>query len=402
MLDSDASFFLVPEFQSSRGARRTIRAPLSDLQFGPAYGADLAFAPAPHHGIPEHGTTNRADHAAIILPGANAVPTALAADDFAPHADHVIPPAPQRADDISPAPCALDDASPLYPPQPAAVATDAPASDIPDSRSVTPRRPMRFTFAREVAEPGRAALPIQNLFDGVFDDSTLTGPGIDPRLQRSRARAVARLAAHESSLPPEARNLFCDDGTDDTHDAIHDDLSDAAPQTPPLTVTATTAANDGTDGTAPRRAVRHLAVTRRAPRPKVNPAAIHDPLQLHLHQVRDALYAPDPEAEPQQAATVQLQQPALPLRLLAVLLTLAFTLARLAAPLRAVAMEKTRQIRNQLSSTLAGPIYGAMSGAISNAVSGAVSAALPRLPARATAIAGTVFLLAQTLPPHVM
>lgn len=381
MLDSDASFFLVPEFQSSRGARRTSRAPLSDLRFGPETGADLAFAPMPVPGI-----LGLAERPASAEGSAKPVPTTAPAEDFLSLSAAV----PSNGSDLriqhhADHGALLDDA-PLYPSQnPAPTPADSaqtPIDDMPDTRAVTPRRPMRFTFARDAAEPGRIALPIQNLFDGVFDESALTGPDIDPRLQRSRARAVARLAAHEAALPPEARNLFCDDGSDDQ--------AAPSPDAPCLTVTATTAASDGADGTAPRRAVRHLSVTRRTPKPKADPAAIHDPLQDHLHQVRDALYAPDPEAEAEIAASVAAQQPPLPLRVLAVLLTLAFTLVQLLPPLRALLAQKSRHLLQQVTKPLSALLFAAL------------SSIAPRLPARAMAITGTVFLLAQTLPPYVM
>lgn len=370
MLDSDASFFLVPEFQSSRGARRTLGAPLSNLRFDVAPDADLCISLAPDPGT--FGVTAKAD---ITATGANAVPADMDTPDFPalPADDH-----PDCRADLFRVDAADffsfdEDTADLFTqdetPDDAALATD-----IQDFRSVTPRRPMRFTFARGAVEHSRLILPIPNLFENTFEDDTLTGPDVDPRLQRSRARARARLTAHEATLPPEARNLWCDDGSDAAMVTDTEEGADTTPDSASITMTETTA-SDGSDGLAPRRAVRHLSVTRRTPKPRLTQSEIHDPLQDHLHQVRDALYAADPEDMPAPAAP---RQQALPLRLLAAMVTLALVLVQLIAPLRALFADQARLLRDMASSSTT------------------------RLPYRAVAITGLVFALAQTIPPNLM
>lgn len=368
MLDSDASFFLVPEFQSSRGARRAFGAPLSTLRFDAEAGADLCMSLAP-----DPGTLGVAAKTDITAAGANAVPTdsdhpdvmafstAFTDDRFA------IACADGAADSFS-----LDE-DPADPFTPDAAPDDAAAS--PDARAVTPRRPMRFTFARDSLEHSRQSLPIPNLFENAFDNGALTGLDIDPRLQRSRARARARLAAHEATLPPEARNLWCDDASDDAQpDSTATPGMDAADDQATITLTET-AASDGSDGQTPRRAVRHLSVTRRTPKPRIPVAEISDPLQDHLHQVRHALYTPDPEEEAALAAAPPQGKLA---RLIAALLTVALLLTQIAAHLRATLADQARPLRDALAG---------------NGL---------RLPSRAIAITGVVFALAQTIPPNLM
>jgi hypothetical protein len=150
--------------------------------------------------------------------------------------------------------------------------------------------------------------------------------------------------------------------------------ADTTPDSASITMTETTA-SDGSDGLAPRRAVRHLSVTRRTPKPRLTQSEIHDPLQDHLHQVRDALYAADLEDTPAPAAP---RQQALPLRLLAAMVTLALVLVQLIAPLRALFADQARLLRDMASSSTT------------------------RLPYRAVAITGLVFALAQTIPPNLM
>ncbi|MCZ8079742.1 MAG: hypothetical protein O9289_11225 [Rhodobacteraceae bacterium] len=373
MLDSDASFFLVPEFQSSRGARRTSRAPLSDLRFGAETGADLCMALMPDPGT--HGVAALAD---LAVTGANVVPSRKTDTDFSAintaddPTDGI-----ETCEDIHADFLSFDeDDADFFAPEDGydeTLAEAAPFADSPDIRAVTPRRPMRFTFARDAVEHSRASLPSPNLFANVFDDDSLVGPGIDPRLQRSRARARARLAAHEAGLAPEARNLWGDDANEAV--MATEDGPETAPDMPTITLTETTA-SDGSDGQAPRRAVRHLSVTRRMPKPRLAQSEIHDPLQNHLHQVRHALYTPDPEEVA--AALASPPQQSLPVRVMAALVTLALLLTRIIAPLRAVLADQARLLRDM---------------ATGNGL---------RLPSRAMAITGLIFALAQTIPPNLM
>lgn len=397
MLDSDASFFLVPEFQSSRGARRSRSAPSSDFRHDAAQGTDLCLSP-----LSDAGTRGVAALAAFGFPSANFVPEeARITTDALQQSGHMDPftlpvatdaltfTGESQLDDITDA--ASDslfiESAEMAPPVDAEA---APA--LPETRAITPRRPMRFTFAREPVEPGRIALPTPNLFDGVFDTNTLAGPDIDPRLQRSRARALARLAAHEATLPPEARNLWHDDGceadiaplaaetishtTDATLSASH---AEAAPEI------ATTVA---TGPVTPRRAVRQIAVTRRTPRPRPEAAAPHDPLQDQLHQIRDALYAPLPAAadtaeEAQVPAKAPAQTPVFA-RLVALIMALAVMRTFLALQ-RAVARPRSAPKAPAFIATLRGLFTGPM-----------------RMPARAVAITALVLVLAQTVPRDVM
>ncbi len=371
MLDSDASFFLVPEFQSSRGARRTLGAPFANLRFDAASGADLCMALAP-----DPGTFGVAAKADITTTGANAVPTDTDIPDFldltaSVSAEPLVAAFDEHAADFF---SFDEDTADLFTLEDADEGATL-SSDSSDIRAVTPRRPMRFTFARDSIEHSRLILPIPNLFENAFEDDTLTGPGIDPRLQRSRARARARLMAHEAALPPEARNLWCADGSDEEMPTASHPPLDTEADSGIITRTETTA-NDGTDGHAARRAVRHLSVTRRTAKPRLAASDIHDPLQDHLHQVRDALYATDPQAEP--AALAAPPQHALPLRLAAALVTLAFLLMQIIAALRASMPDRARALRDTL---------------LGNSL---------RLPSRALAITGMILAIAQTIPPDLM
>lgn len=370
MLDSDASFFLVPEFQSSRGARRNSSAPLSDLRFGAVSGAELCMCL-----MPDPGTLGVAAFANLTPATANAVPTSEIDIDL------LEGPAPDGNASIT---GTVDDHAAdsfaLHEDDPNAFPTDLDpfATESHDIRAVTPRRPMRFTFAREAVEHSRLILPIPNLFESAFEDDSLDGPGIDPRLQRSRARARARLAAHEAALPPEARNLWFDDGSElPAPDAV----VQAAPDTETITITMSeTCASDGSDGHAPRRAVRHLSVTRRTPKPHRALAEIHDPLQDHLHQVREALYTPSPEEETTVLAAVP--QPALLLRISAsvsaALMGLALLFMQITTQLQIAVFSQTRLLR---TASLSGNL---------------------RLASRAMAITGLIFAVAQTIPANLM
>lgn len=279
MLDSDASFSLVPEFHTIRRAPTKGLARSSDLPFCAesfAACADAAsFVPTPSDPAPGHPAADE--------------PAALA-------------PAPTEAA-LSPQPQVEADAT------------------TPDARAITPRRPLRFTPARDGGDHAPVTLPVLNLFANVFDDDSLHGPGIDPRLQRGRDRARACLAAHQADLPPEARNLW--------HDM---DLDDAAEPAAPVTgFTVTETECPATAAHPRRRIVRHLTPRSNPSTPPQTPAEM-DPLQEQLHLIRDALYAEDPagaEAPPQPHRAAALGQ-----ALVALFLPLFALLAPRAAALR--------------------------------------------------------------------
>lgn len=166
------------------------------------------------------------------------------------------------------------------PDQPASPGDAAAASATPtteaeaDTRPVTPRRLLRFTSSRVAEDAPAIALPVPNIFEGVFDDEDhLT----DPRLLRSRARARALLAAHEALLSDAERNLW------------HDDPEPEPPPPAPV-VTETAQERSG-------RRVRHLTAADIAPH-RPDDAPIHDSLRDRLQLVRAALYDPDPDAPP--------------------------------------------------------------------------------------------------------
>ena len=183
------------------------------------------------------------------------------------------------------------------------------------ARPVTPRRPMRFTFARESGDAAPISLPSFNLFDGVFQDDMLNQPELDPRLRRSRERALARIAAHEAALEPEARNLWCDDDFGGETPAASD-------QQPTFHQTET-ANPTQTDAVSPRRVVRHISVRRSSER--ANLEMVRDPLQDQLHRIRDALYTIDPADLPDAQP-----RPGLLHRAVALMLQLALLLSVLA------------------------------------------------------------------------
>lgn len=173
----------------------------------------------------------------------------------------------------------------------AVAAPDAPAAaeDIAaaPSRGVTPRRPMRLTAARSIAEAAPIARPSFNLFDGVFEDDSLDGPDVDPRLQRSRARARARLIAAEAALSPVERNLWHDDVP-----AVDMQVAGGAePAVAPQPQEARTL-----PGPTPRRPARHLSLAELSRRVRPLPAP-QDPLRERLCDLRAILYAPDPEGQ---------------------------------------------------------------------------------------------------------
>lgn len=182
-----------------------------------------------------------------------------------PHA----PPAPGCP--LDPALLLLDGAARIVD-APSANATSTPPGA--DARTVTPRRPLRFTASRSAEDAPAIALPVPNIFEGIFDDEEqLT----DPRLLRSRARARALLAAHESRLSDAERNLWYDD-----------------PEPPRPSVPAP---SDTTAQQTGGRRVRHLTAADIARhRPADTP--IHDSLRVRLQDVRAALYDPNPNAPP--------------------------------------------------------------------------------------------------------
>lgn len=365
MLDSDASFFLVPEFQSSRGARRTLGAPSSELRFDTATGADLCMAL-----MPDPGTHGLAALANLTPATANAVPSRKTDTDFVEDfpANDIAPLTDTPDEDAADFFALYEDESDLFTSN-----ADTLSTDSADIRAVTPRRPMRFTFARETVEHSRLILPIPNLFENVFADDNLDGPGIDPRLQRSRARALAQLAVHEATLPPEARNLWFDDDSDL---AASQSVVQATPDTDTITMTETSA-SDGSDGQAPRRAVRQLSVTRRTPKPRLALSEIHDPLQHHLHQVREALYTPTPEEEAAVALAATTDQ-TLRTRILAFMAMLTLICVQIIASLRRALPDQTLSLRDA--------VFG-------NSL---------RLPARTVAITGLILAVAQTIPANLL
>jgi hypothetical protein len=394
MLDSDASFFLVPEFQSSRGARRSRSAPSTNLRTDAARGTDFCLSPLSDPGsrgvaaltafgfssasfMPEEAqNTTLSDQGRAIAPSALIGSTDAPAFAGESHGDD----STVAASDI-----------PLL----ESVRTDSAACDaaplVADARAITPRRPMRFTFARDAVEPGRIALPAPNLFDGVFDRSALVGPDIDPRLQRSRARAMARLAAHEATLPPEARNLWHDDGTesDDAAALTAPAIAETATPTVPDTAHDTSADISADTGpVAPRRAVRQITVTRRTPRPRPEPAALHDPLQDQLHQIRDALYAPLPE-DPAQTDPAVAAAPEAPAK--------APILARLVALIMALAVMRSFLTLHRALTRIPAPKADRLAAPLRRLLGGPL-----RLPARAAAITALVLVLAQTVPRDLM
>jgi hypothetical protein len=235
---------------------------------------------------------------------------------FAPFLDSATAVAEPVQADTSMAPLACDATAVLDPQIAAQFANSEPATA--EARPVTPRRPLRFSFARSAEDAAPVTLPVSNIFAGIFDEDDLSTAGVDPRLARSRHRARAILAAREASLPIEEANLWHDFGTT----PIAEPAPTPAQATPDL---------DATTALRGRRPVRHLtSADLLAHRPTEAP--VQDPLQDHLHRVRDALYAPDPEAEAAEAAA----RPSLPARLAAHALNLALVVTAL--PLGAAMM----------------------------------------------------------------
>ena len=375
MLDCDASFVSVPEFAS---IRRSLP-------------ARLMAATALHDG-PEEACTRPASaplHKAERQAAESFTTMCPAFVDHLPVSDLPPIPVPPLADlraeaarHFAPAPETIDETDDLAQP--------APEVDA-EARPVTPRRPLRFTAARSAEDAAPVTLPSFNLFDGVFEDTALDGPGVDPRLQRSRARARAHLAAMEAALTPVERNLW------------HDDPEPEPPAQPVLaraaTEDATTAeATPRTDAAClPRRPVRHLTAAdiRRTPRPAPQ---IHDPLRDRLHDLRDILYTPTPEETEAAAAAAAHRREPLPQRALSVLLPMVALLltALQAARLVLRAMAKT---------TLPQPSPVAQPMALPTVLMQALQRALParsfapRLAAAAAVLVATALPTGLMLPP---
>lgn len=287
MLDCDASFVAVPEFASIRRSLSARLKAATALAEGPADGASLPVSVA-SQGTERQGTET------FTCAARPAFVDSVPAFDMPPIP--VPPLADLRAEaafGFSPA-----DLAPTVPPaaapaEPEPNAAPAPLSAVDgladataegDARPVTPRRPLRFTAPRSGEEAAPVTLPSFNLFDGVFDDPNLDGPGIDPRLQRSRARARAQLAAMEAVLTPVERNLWHDD---DPAPALA-----PAPAAAATTILSQEAATDG--AIQPRRPVRHVTAADLTRRPRPAPQ-IEDPLRNRLRDLRDILYSPTDE-----------------------------------------------------------------------------------------------------------
>ena len=296
MLDCDASFVSVPEFAS---IRRSLPASLMGA---------TALRDGPHETVAKSGTapvqkaerqTGETFTAAMQpaffdhLPASDLppIPVPPLVDLRAEAARHFTPPAaPQETE-----------AAGLADPD-----LHAPDSAVgADQRPVTPRRPLRFTSARGADEATPVSLPSFDLFEGVFEDNSLEGPDVDPRLQRSRARARAHLAAMEATLTPVERNLWQDD-------VFEADTPAEPVQTRPIVEDLAEAPVENVvaraEGRAiPRRPVRHLSPSDaiRTPRPAPQ---IHDPLRDRLRDLRDILYTPTPEEA--EAAAVAAAKPA--------------------------------------------------------------------------------------------
>ncbi|PLL13127.1 hypothetical protein C0V75_06830 [Tabrizicola sp. TH137] len=224
--------------------------------------------------------------------------------------------------------------APEAPPAPEAQAEE------PETRLITPRRPLRFTSARGAEDAAPVSLPSFNLFDGVFDDDSLSGPDVDPRLLRSRARARAHIAAMEAALAPEQRNLWHDDPAPEpkARPVMQTIAEPAAP------IVAATAAEPATL-IVPRRPVRHLtpADSTRSARPQPQ---IHDPLRDRLRDLRDILYTPTPE-EAEAAAAAETRQHPLPALALAATLGMALQVLAFLTGLFLTVIQAGRTLRQR-------------------------------------------------------
>ena len=307
MLDIEASFAPVPEFHTT-GSLIAERALLShDRQKGVEI---LTSAVNPANAMPECAIAGPA--VKLHLPPAQSEAAEPLRHSQGIAALFAAPPSESLPDLAS---------VPPNTPVPQAQVEDAPALSFraaaptqgdtqPEARPITPRRPMRFTFARETGEPTPVAPPAFNLFAGVFQEDSLEHPDLDPRLRRSRERAMARIAAHEAALPPEARNLWFDDAEAAQGTSVAIAEASLSSEASPPSVES--------DVTHPRRVVRHICVKRRAEEAPAPAATIRDPLQDHLHRIREALYTVDPSDQPESMPQLSLAD-----RLIAILLHLA-------------------------------------------------------------------------------
>lgn len=124
------------------------------------------------------------------------------------------------------------------------------------ARTITPRRPLRLSPAREDASSDlRQNLAALNIFADVFDadPSPATDASLDPRVAASRNRIRTRLDRHGNTLAPDEANFW------------HSSVWDAAPDLPVFAPPAPIPANDLPD----------------------LPLALHE----QLSRVREALYA---------------------------------------------------------------------------------------------------------------
>ena len=313
MLDCDASFVSVPEFASIRRSLPASLMGATALRDGRQDAVAKSGSSPVHKAERQNGET----FTAAMQP---------AFFDHLPTSDLPPIPVPPLADLRAEA--ARNFTSPAAP----AEAEATPDLSIPDAtadaeaRPVTPRRPLRFTAARSADEATPVSLPSFDLFEGVFEDSVLDGPNVDPRLQRSRARALARLAAIEATLSPVERNLWHDDAPEAVAPAPTVQ-ADAGPQTAPTMAAPDTVVTRGEGVPMPRRPVRHLTPSdaNRTPRPAPQ---IQDPLRDRLRDLRDILYTPSPDEAEATAVAKPARKPihAMALALLLPLLALASAL----------------------------------------------------------------------------
>ena len=379
MLDCDASFVSVPEFASIRRSLPARLMAATALQDGPEE------ALARPVSAPPHKVERQAEESFTAM--------CPAFVDHLPVSE--LPPIPvppladlrtEAAKSFAPSRTAENEAEDLA--LPAAAETD---SDVDaEARPVIPRRPLRFTAARGAEDSAPITLPSFDLFEGVFDDTGLDGPGVDPRLQRSRARARAHLAAMEAALTPVERNLW------------HDDPEPELPAQPVLARAATEdiataeAAPRAEGAPMPRRPVRHLSAAdaRRTQRPAPQ---IHDPLRDRLRDLRDILYTPTPEETEAAAQAAAHRREPLPQRALSMLLPM---LALLLSTLQAA-----RLVLGAMGKTLPQPSTVAQPMALPTALMQALQRALPargfapRLGAAAAVLVATALPTGLMLPP---
>ena len=294
MLDCDASFVSVPEFASIRRSLPASLMGATALRDGPQDAVAKSGSTPVQKAERQNGETFTAAMQSAFF-------------DHLPTSDLPPIPVPPLAD------LRAEAARNFTPPAAPAEAEVAPDLSMPDAvaeaeaRPVTPRRPLRFTAARSTDEATPVSLPSFDLFEGVFEDSALEGPGVDPRLQRSRARARAHLAAMEATLAPFERNLFHDEAPEvvaPVQPIAHDVLVEEPVEAPLDNVVTRT---EGVP--VPRRPVRHQTPgdASRTQRPAPQ---IQDPLRDRLRDLRDILYTPSPEEA--SAAALAAAKPARP------------------------------------------------------------------------------------------